>query len=120
VAYLVYDADCGFCTKSARWLARRGDVEIKPWQSVDDLEAVGLHLDMVNNAAYWVDEGSAPEAGHLAIGRALVQSGGWRRQLGRFTLSPVVAPAARRVYSWVARNRYRMPGSSDSCRIPPK
>ena len=38
---VIYDADCGFCTRSAEFLGRRSACEISPWQSLD-LAAVGL------------------------------------------------------------------------------
>ena len=38
---LVYDADCGFCTRSAELLQQRSDCAVRPWQSLD-LAAVGL------------------------------------------------------------------------------
>lgn len=118
MGYLVYDADCGFCTKSATWLAGRGPVEIRSWQSIRDLEALGLDIDMVTAAAYWVEGTAAPEAGAVAIARALEASGGYRRPVGRVIRSRPILPLARRIYAKIAVNRHRMPGSTGACRLP--
>lgn len=37
---LAYDGDCGVCTDSARWIAARADIEIRPFTALDD-----SHLD---------------------------------------------------------------------------
>ena len=40
---LVYDGQCGFCIRSARWIEARlpADVRVEPWQSLD-LDELGL------------------------------------------------------------------------------
>jgi predicted DCC family thiol-disulfide oxidoreductase YuxK len=120
VGLLIYDADCGFCARTARWLeSRGGDVTITSWQSVPSLESLGLDETMVLERAYWIaSDGAEPAPGHVAIARALEASGSWRRPVGRFIRSRSVRPVASRVYQWVADNRYRMPGSTGTCRMP--
>lgn len=117
MSYLVYDADCGFCTSSAKWLNARG-ADVTPWQSIGNLTSLGLTEQMVSDAAYWVAGDGEFAAGAEAIAHALEETGGWRRPLGRVVRSRLVGPLARRVYAWVAVNRYRFPGSTDSCRLP--
>lgn len=73
---LIYDADCGFCTRSAKWLARTGNVNIKPWQGIQDLEALGLTKEMVETAAYWADGGEVRAGAEAAIAEALIAKGG--------------------------------------------
>ncbi|QGG96036.1 thiol-disulfide oxidoreductase DCC family protein [Actinomarinicola tropica] len=118
---LVYDGDCGFCTSSARWIARRlpATVPVVPWQSLGDLSARGLTVDDVTSAAWWLDDGEAPLGGHLAIGGALRAARPPWSLLGRLLLAPPLRWLAGPVYRWVARHRYRMPGASDACRIEP-
>lgn len=113
---LVYDADCGFCTRSARWLedAGRGVLEALPWQTLD-LDALGLTTQQVTEAAYWVEGDRPIAAGADAIAAALCATR-WRL-IGRVILCPPVQPIAKVVYRLVARNRHRMPGGTASCRM---
>src|SRR3954451_12993436 len=69
---LVYDGDCGFCTRCARWVveSRARDVEVVPWQNLD-LPAVGLNEQQVRTAAYWLDDGTT-DHGEGAIARSLM------------------------------------------------
>lgn len=112
---LVYDADCGFCTRAAKWL-NAGGVNIAPWHTVD-LDQHGLTIEMVTTRAYWVGAGSM-RGGSDAIGAALIERGGFARLLGHITVNPIVRPVAHLVYGWIAKNRHKMPGATDACAIP--
>ena len=120
VPILVYDADCAFCTTSAQWLERRfhdPSACIAPWQALQ-LEPLGLSVDDVTGAAWWIDAEGDAVAAHLAIAAALrADRRAWPfvgLLIGHAPLSWVAAP----VYRWVARNRQRMPGGSDACAVP--
>ncbi len=117
---LIYDADCGFCTRSARWLAgpRADRIRIVPWQAIPDLAALGLREEDVTTQAYWQEDSGALKPGSEAIGAAMVARGGPAVAVGRLITSPSVAPVAATVYRWVAAHRHRMPGSTDACRLP--
>lgn len=116
---LVYDGDCGFCTSSARWIERRlpAEVEVVPWQHVDDLSALGLTVDDVTTAAWWVEPGREPQGGHLAIGASLRAAGGAWGLVGWAICCPPLAWIGGPVYRLVARYRYRLPGATPACRI---
>jgi predicted DCC family thiol-disulfide oxidoreductase YuxK len=115
---LVYDGDCGFCTTSAKWIERRLDagVRVEPWQTLD-LEALGLTIDNVTSAAYFVDEDGSLHRGHFGIGRSLEHTTPPFRLVGRAMQHPPVAWLAAPVYRLVAKYRYRLPGATDACRI---
>lgn len=107
VAMLVYDGDCAFCSRCARWLdARASGVEVVPWQEVD-LASVGLTEDQVRAAAYWVDGGSA-EGGADAVARALIACGRGYALVGRALRLPGVRRVAGAGYRLVARHRGRL------------
>src|ERR1700704_5720040 len=78
---LVYDGDCSFCSSTARWITARwnGPQQAVAWQhlSVDELERLGLTLDDVRRAAWWIDSSHGDSCGHLAISGALQAADGW-------------------------------------------
>jgi predicted DCC family thiol-disulfide oxidoreductase YuxK/uncharacterized membrane protein YphA (DoxX/SURF4 family) len=117
---LIYDADCGFCSRSARWLARRRPdrVGIVAAHAVPDLTALGLDQDDVMARAYWQDAAGELRGGSQAIAAALVARGGWAVAAGRLIADPAIAPVAESVYRWVAAHRHQMPGSSGACAVP--
>ena len=114
---LVYDGECGFCVRSARWIAARlpAEARVEPWQSLE-LENFGLCRAEVEAAVWWVDRrGARPGRwrGADAIGRALVASGGAWAIIGRLIICPPLLWLARPVYALVASNRHRLPGPGD-------
>jgi predicted DCC family thiol-disulfide oxidoreductase YuxK len=113
---LVYDPDCGFCTRAARWLARRRPdrVHIQPGLAPADQVPLGLTDDDISQRAYWQDSSGALSSGSAAIAAALVARGGASLAAGRLIASPLVAPAAALVYGWVARHRQPSPDSTDA------
>ena len=90
---------------------------VVPWQSLD-LEPLGLTEAEVTAAAYWIDAGGGLHRGHLAIGRALVSAGGLWGLIGRIVITAPLSWIARPAYALVARYRYKLPGSTDACRLP--
>lgn len=118
-ATFVYDADCGFCTGVATWLSRRvdGRVRVVAGQELADPASVGLSLDEIRESS-WFITADGERLGYAAgVAAALVAAGGAWGAVGRVLRTPVVAPVARPVYAWIARNRHRMPGGSPSCRL---
>lgn len=115
---LVFDGDCGFCTSSARWIERRldADVRVEMWQSLD-LEALGLTVDDVTTAAYFVDEDGSLHRGHAGIGRAFEYMALPFRVAGRAMQHRPIAWVAAPTYRLVAKYRYKLPGATEACRI---
>ena len=116
---LVYDGDCGFCTATAAWIGRRLRVPVRvaPWQSLD-LAHHGLAEADVTTAAYWIDEGGRRHRGAAGVAEALVACGGGWALAGRVLRLPPVSWLAAGAYQLVARNRHRLPGATDACRLP--
>jgi len=119
---LVFDGDCGFCTTSARFLARRviggRPAAVAPWQRLD-LAGLGLTPDQCAAAVQWVGKDGRAVSGHAAIAAAL-RAGhpGWR-PLGALLTAPGFSWLAERLYSWVASHRYALPGGTPACRQTP-
>jgi predicted DCC family thiol-disulfide oxidoreductase YuxK len=118
---LVFDGDCGFCTSSARLVARRlrrsrDDFAVEPWQRLD-LDALGLTPEQCDESVRWVGADGRHEHAEGAIGRALLASRPWVRPVGGLLLLPVVRPLAGVAYRWVSRNRHRLPGGTPACAV---
>lgn len=114
---ILYDADCGFCTSSARWLRDHGTCGVQPWQ-ITDLAAIGLTEGQVSAEVYWLDTDGQPRAsGAGAIAEAAKTCGHVFRLAGNLMYIRPLRPAADWAYRTVAANRHRLPGSTDACRM---
>jgi predicted DCC family thiol-disulfide oxidoreductase YuxK len=115
---LVFDGDCGFCTRCVALVpkAARRTTEVVPYQRAD-LEALGLTAEECAEAVQWVS-GGRRASGHLAIGRLLQEAGGIWRLLGTALLVPPLSWLAAGVYRLVAANRMRLPGGTPACAVP--
>ena len=114
---LIFDGDCGFCTVAARWIEQRiSGADVVPWQGVD-LEKYGLSEDDVTTAAYWVDASGASHRGERGIALALQQAGQPWKLAGKIIAIPPFSWLAAPIYRLIARYRYKMPGSTDACRL---
>lgn len=116
---LLFDGDCGFCTwvvgQARRWLRPRAT--IVHWQGAD-LGALGVTAQECANSIQFV----YADGTHVAEGRAvaaLLKSSSlpWPA-VGRVVEAPGVIALADAAYRLVARNRYRLPGSTPACQLP--
>jgi predicted DCC family thiol-disulfide oxidoreductase YuxK len=117
---LVYDGDCGFCTRSAG-LARRilpPDVAVVTWQATD-LAALGASEERARREVLWAPRSGPVDGGARAVAQALRTAGGAWALLGLLLLLPPVSWVAAVVYRVVAANRMRLPGGTAACALPP-
>jgi predicted DCC family thiol-disulfide oxidoreductase YuxK len=116
---LVYDGDCAFCTKCAHAVERIGpDADVVPWQFAD-LDDLGITEAQATEAVRWIEVDGQVRSGHEAIAASLIAAGGIWKLTGRSLLVPGISWLAARVYRLVARNRYRLPGGTPACAMPP-
>ena len=120
VPVLIFDGECGFCTISARWLdrwvVRNGSTLVAPWQQLG-LDELGLSEDECRTSVQWVGEDRGTASGHAAIAAALRDGYLVWRPIGALLVASGVSWLADRVYSWVARHRYALPGGTPACRV---
>ena len=121
---LVFDGDCGMCTRSARFAARRlrpapDAYDVDPSQRLD-LPSLGLTQAECDEALQWVAADGRVSSGQDAVARMMLASRLWARPLGAALLLPGVNALAGVVYRWVARNRHRFPGGTPACEMPPR
>lgn len=115
---LLFDGDCGFCTRSVAWLDGRGMLGYPalPWQAVPDGE-LPVPVERLTAEVVLERPGRVPVGGADALAAALRASGSRVRWLGVVVAMPGPRTLARVVYRVVARNRYRLPGSSSACKV---
>jgi predicted DCC family thiol-disulfide oxidoreductase YuxK len=115
---LIYDGDCAFCARCARFARRRVDhrerYEIRPWQSLD-LTAYGLRPEDCDGAAQFVTADGSIRSGHRAIASAAAHGAPAWRPVGYLLLAPGVSRLAARAYDWVAAHRHDLPGGTAAC-----
>ncbi len=115
---LIYDGDCGLCSRTAAWIRTRlgPGYEITASQRIKNLEVrFGLTRREVHEAAYWIDPDGTAHRAHRAIVRALEESGGILGFVAKIGRIWPFEPVAQWLYFLIARNRHRFPGASDRC-----
>lgn len=120
MATLVFDGDCGFCTRSVALMPKsiRRTTEVVPYQRAD-LAALGLTQAQCAEAVQWVADDGSHASGHAACGRALQQGSLPWRVMGTLMLTPPLSWLAAGLYRLVATNRMRLPGGTPACALPP-
>jgi predicted DCC family thiol-disulfide oxidoreductase YuxK len=114
IATILYDSQCTFCTtKAEKLLGRaRGKLQLRSFRKSGTLsDFPGLTPEDCTREMKLIDREGRIFGGAEAVVRALALG---HPLLGRFALVyyvPVIRWICDRVYAWVARNRYRMPGS---------
>lgn len=115
---LLYDADCGFCQRTARRLPRlRLDLDITSLQS-RDLPQLGVDRERAFRDMPYVDPAGQVHYGHLAYAHALATGPLPCRILGRLLRTWPISALARAGYRVISRNRHRLPGGTAACELP--
>ena len=121
-ATLIYDGDCGVCTKLSRVVTttvRRepGDFAVSAYQHVD-LAPLGLTPERCDEALQWVSADGRISSAQDAVARVLLAGKVPFKPLGAVILVPGVHALAGMVYRWEALNRHRLPGGTPACSLP--
>ena len=111
-AILIYDAECAMCRASALWLMRLalsgGELEILPCRSAPRrLRFPHITDEACMTAMQLVLPSGRTLAGADAVPELLhrIRGLGW---LATVLAVPGARPPARRIYEWIARNRFRL------------
>lgn len=113
---LLYDADCGFCTRSAHWAQTRG-ATVRPMQAVD-LAALGVDAGRALSEVPYRHADGQVTWGAAAIADTLTDCGMPWRAAGLALRTRPAQRLARPVYAAVAANRHRLPGGTAACELP--
>lgn len=106
---LLYDGDCGFCTRAAGVLARwSGATTAVVAAQEADLGALGVTEERCAVEVVFVGP-TGISGGPYAV-RDYLQTGalGWR-VVARVAINRVTRPVAERAYRFVARHRHQLP-----------
>jgi predicted DCC family thiol-disulfide oxidoreductase YuxK len=118
---VVFDAQCLLCSGWVRFILRHDRDAVFRFASIQGaagrqlLARQGLRVDglqtllLVDGDRVWQ---------HTAAIFRVLHTLGWPWRLASLAW-PVPAPLRDALYRWVARNRYRMFGRSDTCLVPP-
>jgi predicted DCC family thiol-disulfide oxidoreductase YuxK len=105
---LVYDGECDFCGRLARWVERRDRahrVLVTPSQEPGLIEGLGLTSAEVGRAAWAVEPGGRRFEGAAAINRVMRElGGGWSLAASLYGVAPI-RWVEDRYYGRVARRR---------------
>ena len=106
--WLFFDADCGFCTRIARWVApileRRG-FAVAPLQDVRVGALLGLpQAELMREMRVLLADGRQYGGADAAV--ALAREIWWARPLAWFARVPGLMPRMRRIYHWFAVRRH--------------
>jgi predicted DCC family thiol-disulfide oxidoreductase YuxK len=117
---LLFDGDCGFCTTSVRFIERHipSEAQLLAYQFAD-LEALGTTADRASREVLWV-EGDRVRGGAQAVAALLIDAGGLWRPLGMVMRVPPFRWIAAGVYHLITVNRFRLPGGTPACALPPR
>lgn len=110
---LIYDDQCGLCTRLASWYRKRAHVGVSVVGSHtlcdQELQELRLTRDDVLKSVWWVDHHDEYPA-HRAIARALCHARLPWSLLGVVLEEPLIWPVSSRAYKTVAALRSRIPG----------
>lgn len=117
---VLYDGDCGFCTRSVRAARRLDWLPRVRWLDFREPAARPLAASLDSTRLEREMAHVSPE------GTVRWGFDAWREVLGRFPSTflirpllhlPPVAALGRRAYAWVAANRHRL-GETEACALP--
>ena len=116
LAICIFDADCGICQSSVRLAGRLGArVDFIGFQAFDFASAhENLTLERAQSEVVFLAPSGKIFGGAAAVAQILRTSR--VAPLGAILDSRLVLPAANVVYSWIARNRSRLP---QACGVGP-
>jgi predicted DCC family thiol-disulfide oxidoreductase YuxK len=105
-AVMVYDGDCGFCTRWVeRWRRMTGSgVRYAPYQSVAE-HYPQLTAEDFRRAVHLIEPDGSASCGAEAVYRCLAYAPGWRWPLWIYRRVPGARPLSEACYRFVARHR---------------
>ena len=93
-------------------------MDVLPWQQIpQEMQALGLTAADGMTQAWFAQPNGRVSGGAAAINEALHYIW-WAKPLAYLYHIPGIQQLEDIIYHWVAQNRYRLPGSTATCRLP--
>ncbi len=115
----LYDADCGVCDQGVARMRERmqPDVDFVPYGEAD-LDALGVTVAECELSPVLVAVDGSHVAGPQAMAGVLRTAGRPQRMAAAVMSTPPVACLLDAVFPHLYRQRHRLPGGGDTCRVP--
>lgn len=116
---LVFDGECGFCTRCVGWLARldrRGRVDVQPYQAPGVPDSIGATTEECAASVQWLGRDGVRRSGADAVNAVLSSVTGVGLPSLLYRATSGLQEAA---YRWVADHRGQFPGTTPHCRAHP-
>lgn len=115
---LIYDGDCAFCSSTIRIIEKyvKNHPEIAPYQWAK-LKEYGLTIEECQKEIKFVSTDGNITTGARAFSRFFSACPTPWKLIGKLLSAPIISQIARKVYNWIAKNRYRLPGGTPTCGI---
>jgi predicted DCC family thiol-disulfide oxidoreductase YuxK len=114
--WFFFDAECGFCTRIAQWLApilRRRGMDVAPSQDPRVRDLLGLsQSELMREMRVVMADGT--HSGGAAAAVAVAREIWWARPLVWFSKLPGAMPFLRWAYRWLAARRHC---NAESCTV---
>ena len=117
---LVFDGECGFCTRCVAWLRRldpQGKVDVQPYQAEGVPASIHATVEECRGSVQWLGADGVRRSGADAVNAVLAVLTGTALPSAAYRAS---AGLQERAYRWVADHRGRFPGATPHCRERPQ
>lgn len=117
---LVFDGECGFCTRCVDWLRRldpQGRIDVQPLQAEGVPASIGATPEECHEAVQFLGPDGVRRAGADAVNGVLAVLTGTALPS---TLYRASSGLQERAYRWVADHRSRFPGTTPHCQRSPQ
>lgn len=116
---LVFDGECGFCTRCVSWVRRldtRDRIDIRPFQSEGAPASVGATPEQCQDAVQWLGPDGVSRSGADAVNAVMSVLAGTGLPSAVYRAT---SGLQERAYRWVADHRSRFPGATPHCQDHP-
>jgi predicted DCC family thiol-disulfide oxidoreductase YuxK len=116
---LVFDGECGFCTRCVGWVRRldtRDRIDIRPLQAEGAPASVGATPEQCREAVQWLGPDGVSRSGADAVNAVMSVLAGNALPSAVYRAT---SGLQERAYRWVADHRGRFPGATPYCQDHP-
>jgi predicted DCC family thiol-disulfide oxidoreductase YuxK len=117
---LVFDGECGFCTRCVDGLRRldpQGKIDVQPLQAEGVPASIGATVEECREAVQWLGTDGVRRSGADAVNAVLAVLTGTALPS---TLYRASSGLQERAYRWIADHRSRFPGTTPHCQRAPE